>query len=324
MPSPSEKILMIEKIKGEQIPALYHFTDINNLPLIAELNGLKSKEFLEKNEYLKNIRTGGNEISIGLDASRGNWDKVSLSWCAKHPMAYWREMEQHLCYIIVDKKVAVQENVLFTDRNATDSLHTRNKGILGLNNVNFDAVRSTYPYPTIEIKKQKQAEILVPDQIEIESINYVAFRSQSSLDEAKRLCNNYPEFVKKFTVAERVFYLQTSYVQTHSLTSKSVDENKVLTHTYSNETVFYDTENGKITLLIGQKLIYGTEEIVKILDSSGKEVFSKTETASFGGEFWSWYEIDFELFSEGNYTADFYLTGTKEKIKQFSIPFSII
>jgi len=237
-------------------------------------------------------------------------------------MAYWRELKQHLCYVIVDLGIALEEEIIFTDRNATDSYHIRNKGLTGLNNVNFDAVRADYPYPSVEIKKQKQAEILIPHKVKLEKVTHIVFRSQSSFEEAKRICIDYPNFTEKFTVADRLFYLQTSYVQLHFLTSKQVTAENVVRNILQPESVF-SINDGKITLVVLQKLIYGTKATARFLNNVGNEVFSESETISFGGEFWSWYEVESGLFKEGNYTVEFYLSGTEGDIRQFVIPFSV-
>ena len=63
--SVSAKILKI--FEENNISSLWHFTDIRNLPLIKELSGLRSKEFLENNGYLGNVICGGNELSHQLD-----------------------------------------------------------------------------------------------------------------------------------------------------------------------------------------------------------------------------------------------------------------
>ena len=92
---------MLNYLKRYDITHLYHFTDIENLPLIFEMGGLVSKQKLENHGLLESIKTGGNPLSKELDEHWGNWDKVSLSWASQLPMAYYREQEQHLCYIVV-------------------------------------------------------------------------------------------------------------------------------------------------------------------------------------------------------------------------------
>lgn len=143
-------------LQQQRIAVLYHFTDIDNLPLILQAGGLRSKKWLERNSMLDRVKTGGNQLSKDLDLRRGNWDKVSLSFCHGTPMAYRRETEQHLCYAVIKLDVVLREGVQFTDRNATDSNHQRGEGLQGLNLVDFSAIRASFPYKDGEEKKRKQ------------------------------------------------------------------------------------------------------------------------------------------------------------------------
>lgn len=51
----TEKEEILKILQKNNINSLWHFTDIRNLPLIKRLNGLRSKDFLEKKGYLKNV-----------------------------------------------------------------------------------------------------------------------------------------------------------------------------------------------------------------------------------------------------------------------------
>jgi len=105
----AQQILQI--LKSHNIQSLWHFTDIRNLPLIKKLNGLRSKEFLEKRGYLTRVYCGGNELSHNLDRELGNWDKVSLNFTPHTPMAYHIKKEKHLVFIEIDISVATFERV---------------------------------------------------------------------------------------------------------------------------------------------------------------------------------------------------------------------
>ena len=127
------------------IEILYHFTAINNLKWLAQY-GLLSKEKLEKKGILDEIETGGDElISLKLDRELGNWGKVSLYFCPHTPMAYGKQGEKHIVYILINPEVATWENVLFTDTNATRKQdgHHREQGMEGVNLVDFKTIKET-------------------------------------------------------------------------------------------------------------------------------------------------------------------------------------
>ena len=95
------------------IQTLYHFTDINNLLHIDKCNGLWSKEKLERHGFLDSVVTGGNELSLSLDIELGNWDKVHLYFCPNTPMAYTKQQDAHLCYLVIKPDVAFQQGVCY-------------------------------------------------------------------------------------------------------------------------------------------------------------------------------------------------------------------
>ena len=153
------------------VRAFYHFTDVHNLPLIAECAGLWSKAKLEEKDLLSRIITGGDNLSLDLDRQLGNWDKVHLYFCPHTPMAYRKQQEKHICYLKIDPKIALIKGVIFTDTNATRTRnkHQRAEGIEGVNLIDFNIIKLTLqkgPQPwDARWHKKVQAEVLIPDEI---------------------------------------------------------------------------------------------------------------------------------------------------------------
>jgi hypothetical protein len=201
-------------LRQSKLQYLFHFTDIRNLPTIFKY-GLLTKQTLEQKNVLDKIQTGGNSLSRVLDLRHDNWGKVSLSWCPKIPMAYYREQDQHLCYLVFDSLLAVQEGVYFTDRNAVDASHVRFTGIEGINLVDIKSIKSSHPYGNEETKKKKQAEVLIPSDIDKEKILKVVVRSKSSLKEASRRCNEFEDLRNKIEVDSSLFLLPSPYIDEH-------------------------------------------------------------------------------------------------------------
>jgi hypothetical protein len=130
------------RLKKEGITALYHFTSVENLPLVSQHQALSSKEVLESNGDWPVPQPGGNERSHALDRQKGNWDFVSLNFTPHTPMAYDKKKVLHLCFMEISTDVAFREGVIFTDSNATYHAHNRGEGMSGLELVNFEMVRS--------------------------------------------------------------------------------------------------------------------------------------------------------------------------------------
>ena len=292
----------------EGIRHLYHFTDIYNLPTIGKY-GILTKKELEEKDALKKIKTGGNTLSKQLDLRHGNWDKVSLSWCPKIPMIYYREQEQHLCYLVLDLNLALMDGVYFTDVNATESGNMRDLGLQGLSLVDFNCVRHDYPYPNRETKRRKQAEVLIPFSINTQWIKRVSFRSESSLKEAKRRCKIFSDFACKFNIDEDLFILPSAYVKNHLITttkpSKDISPNWNLRNNNLfclNEVIFVVVEIGKLTS--------DTEILLHINDT----LLDKRIIRARGDVI---YYKDLPTDNPGIFTITYYIKGQKENIYQF-------
>ncbi|MHA1252355.1 MAG: DarT ssDNA thymidine ADP-ribosyltransferase family protein [Candidatus Helarchaeota archaeon] len=184
-----EKIL--EYLNNNNIQSFWHFTDIRNLPLIKELEGLRSKKFLEKFNIWNSekIYPGGNTISHNLDKELDNWDKISLNFTPYTPFAYKKKQENHLIFIEINKKVAILKDVIFTNCNATRirNAYSRGSGINGLKQVRFDIIGSLPDPGNKDWRKYVQAEILIPNHIPINMFKSINFISKASLEEGKRL-----------------------------------------------------------------------------------------------------------------------------------------
>ncbi len=110
---------ILVRLKREGITALYHFTSVENLHGICQMQALCSKQTLENERRRLPLVTGGNPLSHSLDRSRGNWNKVSLNLTSHTPMVYHRKREQHLWRLYVlfpDQAIVMVGSGLFKPR----------------------------------------------------------------------------------------------------------------------------------------------------------------------------------------------------------------
>lgn len=243
---------ILEILKKHNIKSLWHFTDIRHLPLIKKLDGLRSKEFLEKNGYWDKIYPGGNEDSHRLDRELGNWDKISLNFTPHTPMAYHKKKEKHLVFIEIDISVAIFEGVYFTDCNATRLRNgqKREKGIRGLSNIRFEYIHSRpKPYDQDWVKFV-QAEILVPDNIPLAYFKKIYFISAASLQLGKYLWGEDSHF---FSINPKVFsdyddtrgwvvlnpYVENVMITCQKITKDNVNNNQDETEIVTREKDFW-------------------------------------------------------------------------------------
>ena len=316
-----DKRQIIEVLARNDIEAFYHFTDIEHLPSIAREDALKSKQYLEESDLLDKLRTGGNDLSKALDLHWGNWDKVSLSFCPRLPMVWYREQEQHLCYFVIKSIVAVQDGVVFTDSIATKNGQARDAGLAGLELVHFDAIQAEYPY-TPETKNYKQAEILVPDEVRLRDVEAIAFRSQSSFDEASQLCADYPGLCAKFEVHKELFIAPSAYCVDHRLTALEVTQENVDQISIPHQDIFPPGSNA--TSLVEVQSSVGTSERFEWYRAGDPNPVRSVSSSSLGsGPFFSWNTLELEGLQAGQYEVQYLLTGRKGLVRQFTLPFHL-
>ncbi|HLG64072.1 MAG TPA: DUF4433 domain-containing protein [Ktedonosporobacter sp.] len=256
---------ILSRLKKEGITALYHFTSVENLPHICRAQALYSKADLQTRGLLPLVDTGGNDLSFNLDQRNDNWDKVSLNLTPYTPMAYHRKRDQHLCYFVIAPKVATLSGVIFTDTNAASNAHRRGEGLEGLDNINFEVIRSISRIDRETWKKYIQAEVLVPKAVPFEYISEVGFVSQASMEHSKRLCRSlqYPTFSvtpRLFTDSQRASQetIGFPYVRNFILSSTKVDKNMLyLSHNQKN--IFSKSFNNCIMVVALVKATAGAQ-----------------------------------------------------------------
>lgn len=177
--------------------SLYHLTHIRNLPLIARLDGLVSKAELVRRNLHPQVDANRDEQTMAVDYLVGNWDKVRLTWCAIHPMFFRMGNTQYRCLIRVKPMVALGPDVVFTDRNSHDGDSSRAGGLEGLGRVDFSAVQQRFPLKSERIKRNKQAEVIVPE-VNLNDFVRVHFWDWQAYKTAMNTCQDFPELTRLF------------------------------------------------------------------------------------------------------------------------------
>lgn len=305
------------------IKILYHFTSISNLEWIAQY-GLLSKEKLEEEGIFDEIETGGDElISLRLDRELGNWGKVHLYFCPHTPMAYRKQEEKQVAYILINPEVATWEDVLFTDTNATRKQdgHRREQGVAGINLVDFKTIRETLdsgPRPWDRTwHRNVQAEVLVPDEIPLDYIESIAFISKASLEEGERLWGNKRHH--PFEVDKDLFHQGFPYVADALLTSQEVSKDNVGKTEFINGREFIVERDSKVTLLVNLKAVPGLQAKILWTTSDGKMILEDNTEFEKGSSYWHWSDIEIRELSAGSYFAEYHLGDTS----WVKIPFKV-
>lgn len=152
------------------IQYFYHFTDCSNLESIISHGGLYSWKHCMTNDIAIN-KAGGDNISRSLDEYYDLGDYVRLSFCNDHPMAYrLKKTGYDLVLLKIKIDVAWLKDTLFSNMNATDSMHCHGAHLSDLQRVDIDAIKATYIPNSHPYFKPHQAEILVKTHIPLEYI----------------------------------------------------------------------------------------------------------------------------------------------------------
>lgn len=165
-----DRVQIKEYLERKCVRHFYHFTDRRNLASIKRHGGLYSWSYCESHNITIPY-AGGGSTSRSLDSFYGLEDYVRLSFCNNHPMMYRLEQEGYdLVLLKISVDVALLEETLFSDMNATDNNHQCGPTLDDLKNVNFIAVKETYLRSTHKYFKYHQAEVLVKTFIPIDKI----------------------------------------------------------------------------------------------------------------------------------------------------------
>lgn len=155
---------------------VYHFTDVDNLPLIRSNGGLYSLEQL-KRRGITPPKPGGNDWSHDADESRGLHRFVHLCFKESHPMEYVARSEGR---IGPTKFLRVNIDVLFLDGVLYAPDVSNKSGVASVplcdavDEIDLEILftRMDWKDPEIQARLQQaeKAEILIPDFVDVKLI----------------------------------------------------------------------------------------------------------------------------------------------------------
>ena len=147
----------------------YHFTDRSNLASIVQNGGLYSWSALR--ELNISSKMGGDDFSHRLDMQKGLQDYVRLGIATDHPMMHRLEENGYdLVILCVHPIVAMFENTLFSNINATDSDCIVGGELANLWSLSKFAGMKSYVKKSDKFFKPKQGEVLIPNFLPIQFI----------------------------------------------------------------------------------------------------------------------------------------------------------
>ena len=159
-----------------EVPRLFHFTDVRNLPSIREFGGLLSLYELKKNG-LQPIAPSGNEWSHNADRISGMDRFVHLCFWSAHPMEYVARREGRIgksCFLEIDPRILRLDGVKFTREVSNKSGITPKDLAEADQEIDFEVLYSPTNWrdPLIQkrLKLTQKYEILIPNMVSLSLI----------------------------------------------------------------------------------------------------------------------------------------------------------
>jgi hypothetical protein len=162
--------------KYSKFDGIWHFTDLSNVDLIKQNNGLLSLAELNR-RGISIPAPGGNEWSHTADSQKGVDDYVHLAFLDDHPMLYMAKNDnriQNAVWLKIDVSVLSNPNVRFTSdvsNKAGIELLTLDQA---LEKIDFEVLFTYLDWKNPDIQLRRKAalksEILIPKHIPLEKI----------------------------------------------------------------------------------------------------------------------------------------------------------
>lgn len=165
-----------DPFQQHSVKALFHFTDVENVPFIRKHGGLYSRLELQKRKIVV-PKPGGNDWSKDADARIGGDRYVHLCLRNSHPMEYQAKKAGHIgetLFLEIDPEVRNLPGVMYShgvSNKAGISLISMKEALA---QIDFPVLytRTDWNDPAIKerLKLASKCEILIPDHVALKYI----------------------------------------------------------------------------------------------------------------------------------------------------------
>ncbi len=312
---PNHEILRM--LSANDIQFLYHFTDVRNLSLILDTGGLLPRAELERSGRIGTVTTGGDPQSQVEDRKWRNEEYVHLNFWPKTPMAYYRELDRNLCYLVIDSKVAARAGVVFTETNAITGGHQRGEGVKGLGLVDFRVRTHRTPWEDPDSKRKYQAEVLVPGMVEITVFKRICFRSEALVNEGLRCCGNRRGI--PFDVDESLFNRPVGYLLRFGLTQLAINGTNVSSYDFQTCTNPSSRRSGSVTAVAYASMPAGESFSFEWRNARGDLIGKHQGAVDRAAQWYAWDALDVRSLPPGRYYVILYLHGVYQATLEFNL-----
>ncbi len=225
-------ITPVDYLKSKGVHYLYHFTELSNLDSIIKY-GLLSRDELKRR--WQKFHDGAFNHVIEKRASIGISNYVPLNLCSKVPMLFITEGVKkknenpeipHIprpIYFLVDIQVIMDKGTIFTDGHPTES--NKYEELTDLDKIDYDVIGQNIinawgKDEWQELKRKKQAEILIDTKVETHYIKKICFRSIGEWKIAQETLKTYSIDKSTFEVRPDLFSRKRTYLVDYTISNE--------------------------------------------------------------------------------------------------------
>jgi len=187
-------------IKQYGIGCLYHITHIDNLSGILE-HGLLSHNLAHQQclvTDISDINVNARRAGIRPMGNLSLHDYVPTYFNSRNAMSYVRrEQASELVVLKLNPQLLLQTKVLFTDGNAASCNTSFFNDLNDLSQLNWECLNDRTWFNHVDGKRQRCAEMLIPNCIPLENIMQIAVKSSITLKKALDLVTTDIQLIKQ-------------------------------------------------------------------------------------------------------------------------------
>lgn len=180
------------------VSSLYHMTHKENLQNILQ-NGLLSHSEAHRGLLQNDIADSEVNNRRGRKEpiyNRSIHDYVPLYFNPKNPMLFKRrEIQNDILILVIDRKVLLEPNTIFTDGNAASKSTKFFASIPQCSQLNWQCINGEYWNDYNDGKRIKCAEVLVFPKIQTSSIRKIYGNNPTVVTFVKNIARNFPHIV---------------------------------------------------------------------------------------------------------------------------------
>jgi len=194
-------------IVDNKVVTLDHMTHLKNLDTIFKFG------LLNHNNKYKQVDISNQEVNIRRSKIEPIYGKalheyVPLYFNPRNAMMY-RYKNENIVILAFDLKILHDDNVIFTDKNASASNVNFYKNIKDIDNLSgYTAFNSWYNHPfEYEIKQHMMAEVLIYKKLDISYLRYIYVKNEEF---QKIVMNRYNLPKKYIQIKPELFFKEKS------------------------------------------------------------------------------------------------------------------